>query len=327
MKRFLVIQTAFIGDVVLALPVAQRLHQMHPGCEVHFVVRRGNENLLQNHPCIQKTWIWDKKHQKIRNLLRLVKALRRIRFDEVYNLHRFGSSGFLTWRLKAGLKVGFDKNPWSRFYDRREKHAIPFEVDGAALHEVQRNLLLTDGKVMEPMRPLLYPSASDFDAVKSYAARIPYVVIAPASVWFTKQLPASKWKELMARFPAETTVYLAGAGSDSGLADSLLDGHPKAENLCGRLTLLQSAALMKNALRVYANDSAPLHFASAMNAPVTAFFCSTLPEFGFGPLSEDAEVIEVKGLECRPCGLHGYRECPKGHYKCGNEMPVHLAKL
>jgi ADP-heptose:LPS heptosyltransferase len=112
MKRFLVIQTAFIGDVVLALPVAQRLHTLHPGCEVHFVVRKGNESLVANHPWIQHIWIWDKRQDKIRNLFRLARKLRKLKFDAVYNLHRFGSSGFLTWRMKAAEKIGFDKNPW-----------------------------------------------------------------------------------------------------------------------------------------------------------------------------------------------------------------------
>jgi heptosyltransferase-2 len=55
-----------------------------------------------------------------------------------------------------------------------------------------------------------------------------------------------------------------------------------------------------------------------MNAPVTAFFCSTIPDFGFGPLSDDATILQTKeNLSCRPCGLHGHKECPEGHFKCG----------
>jgi heptosyltransferase-2 len=61
-----------------------------------------------------------------------------------------------------------------------------------------------------------------------------------------------------------------------------------------------------------------------MNAPVTAFFCSTVPEFGFGPLSDDAKIIQIQEkLECRPCGLHGHAACPKGHFKCGSEISVY----
>ena len=88
---------------------------------------------------------------------------------------------------------------------------------------------------------------------------------------------------------------------------------------CGRLNFLQSAALMKKAVMNYVNDSAPMHLASAMNAPVTAIFCSTIKEFGFGPLSDHAYIFEEKqDLSCRPCGLHGYKACPKGHFQCAH---------
>jgi heptosyltransferase-2 len=74
---------------------------------------------------------------------------------------------------------------------------------------------------------------------------------------------------------------------------------------------------MKGAIMNYVNDSAPLHFASAVNAPVTAVFCSTVPAFGFGPLSDVSFVVETDiPLSCRPCGLHGYKACPLGHFNC-----------
>ena len=96
-------------------------------------------------------------------------------------------------------------------------------------------------------------------------------------------------------------------------------------NLAGELSYLESCALMKGAKMNYVNDSGPLHMASAVNAPVTTFFCSTVPSFGFGPLSDQSTIIEVsEQLPCRPCGLHGHKSCPKKHFKCGNdiEMPI-----
>ena len=89
------------------------------------------------------------------------------------------------------------------------------------------------------------------------------------------------------------------------------------EVLAGNLNFLQSAALMQTAVMNYVNDSAPLHFASAMNAPVTAIFCSTIPGFGFGPLSAKNFIVETKmPLSCKPCTLHGRKSCPLGHYNC-----------
>ncbi len=88
-------------------------------------------------------------------------------------------------------------------------------------------------------------------------------------------------------------------------------------NVAGELSFLESAALIKNAVMNFVNDSAPMHLASAMNAPVTAIFCSTVPSFGFGPLSDRSVIVETKEkLDCRPCGLHGFKACPKGHFKC-----------
>ena len=78
---------------------------------------------------------------------------------------------------------------------------------------------------------------------------------------------------------------------------------------------------MTNATMNYVNDSAPMHMASAMNAPTTAIFCSTIPDFGFGPLSDQARIVETdENLECRPCGLHGFKKCPEGHFKCANTI-------
>ena len=86
---------------------------------------------------------------------------------------------------------------------------------------------------------------------------------------------------------------------------------------------MESAALMQKAKRCLVNDSAPLHIASAMNAPTTAIFCSTVPEFGFGPLAKDSIVVESqKKLECRPCGLHGKNACPESHFDCGFKINI-----
>ena len=145
--------------------------------------------------------------------------------------------------------------------------------------------------------------------------------MAPASVWFTKQWHPDQWKKLLALVPATTKVYLIGGPGDKEFCSQFEGIHPHTTNLCGELSLLQSAALMKDAQRVFVNDSAPQHFASAMNAPTTALFCSTVTDFGFGPLAEDSVVMETQlDLSCRPCGLHGHKECPLGHFKCAHSI-------
>src|SRR5690606_18059010 len=93
-------------------------------------------------------------------------------------------------------------------------------------------------------------------------------------------------------------------------------------NLSGELSIMQSAALMSGAAMNYTNDSGPMHFASAMDAPVTAVYCSTHPCFGFGPLSGNCRVVQVEDLYCKPCGLHGYPACPQGHFRCAHDINI-----
>jgi heptosyltransferase-2 len=168
----------------------------------------------------------------------------------------------------------------------------------------------------------LYPSQADLDFVTQWKNET-YYCLAPASVWFTKQAPPAVWQYVMEKFDEEgVRFYLLGGPNDYELCESikLISQRNNVHNLAGKLSLMQSAALMKDAKRNFVNDSGPLHIASAGNAPVSAFFCSTISEFGFGPLSNDSSVIEVKNLACRPCGLHGHTACPKGHFHCGNGL-------
>lgn len=324
--RFLIIQTAFLGDVVLATPVIEQLHRSFPQATIDFLLRKGNESLLKGHPLLNEVLIWDKKEGKLRNLYRMMLNVRRRKYDYVINLQRFASSGFIT-ALSGTRTAGFDKNPLSIFFSKRLPHQIG---DGKRTyqHEVERNLSLIHDLtgVNDIVRPKLYPSASDFETVNQYQGR-PYVTMSPASVWFTKQYAREKWVELINTIPIDYNIFLLGAPGDSALCDWIIQqtGRADALSLCGKLSLLQSAALMQKARMNYVNDSAPMHLASSMNAPVTAIYCSTVPYFGFGPLSEQSYIVEHPGpLSCRPCGLHGHKKCPEGHFRCALDIPVQL---
>jgi lipopolysaccharide heptosyltransferase II len=319
LKRILVIQTAFLGDVILATPVWENLHLKFPESRIDVVVKKGNEGLLAGHPFIENVYVFDKS-QKVKNLWKLGKMLRANRYDLVINLQRFASSGVLTILANGKESRGFEKNPLSLFFSKRFKHEMK-----PKWHEVDRNLQLISDIVPHPTRrPQLYPSASDIEKVQTYQIGT-YFCMAPTSVWFTKQAPEQIWLKLIGQQSNKAQIiYLLGAASDQQYLDEIVKkcGHSEVVNLAGQLTLLQSAALMSGAIRNYVNDSGPLHLASATNAPVSAFFCSTVPEFGFGPLSDQSTIIEVKALDCRPCGLHGHKNCPKGHFRCGNELQI-----
>ena len=317
MQKFLVIQTAFIGDVVLATALVEKLHQHYPGAAIDFMVRKGNEGLLAHHPYLNEVLVWTKQENKYRNLFSLLRKIRSKKYDVVVNVQRFAATGLLTAFSGAKTTIGFHKNPWSFAFTKKIKHVI--STADQPLHEVERNQLLIQELTDHiPAKPRLYPPDADYHKVRPLQQE-PYICIAPASVWFTKQFPAEKWSHFISALPAHYTIYLLGAPSDKELCEAIKNGttHSKVISVAGQLSLLQSTALQQFAVMNYVNDSAPMHFASAVNAPATAVYCSTVPSFGFGPLSDESFIVQTKEeLACKPCGLHGHKACPLGHFRC-----------
>lgn len=319
--KILIIQTAFLGDVVLATAVVEDLARQYPNAQIDFLVRKGNESILANNPHLNQVIIWQKKERKWKNWWQILQQIRQNRYDIVVNLQRFFSTGLWTFLSKAKTTVGFDKNPFSWSFTHAVKHVI-----GDGTHEVMRNRQLISPILQETNppqpRPVLYPSIQDKSTVKAYQ-NTPYVCIAPASVWFTKQFPVKKWQELIAALPKDWKIYLIAGKEDFLLCEKIAQNNSSVINLAGKLTLLQSAALMQQAIMNYTNDSAPMHLASAVNAPITAIYCSTLPIFGFGPVATRFFIIETqKKLECRPCGVHGKPVCPQKHFECAYSIEV-----
>lgn len=317
-SKILVIQNAFIGDAILGTGVLEKLHAEYPQAEFYYLVRKDASALFENHPFIKGLFIFNRKEGKWKELFRLSKEIRAQKFDLVITLQRFGSSGYLTWRSGARVKCGFSKNPFSFCFTHKIKHVI-----GDGTHETQRNQQLISSIASgDAAAPKLYPAQKHYDEVSGYVTK-EFITISPASVWFTKRWPAQKWIELINATSASTHIYLMGGPGDTSLCDEIKKGssHPAVSNLAGSFSFLATAALMQKASMNFTNDSAPLHICSAMRAPVTAVFCSTVPEFGFGPVNTNARIVQVKEkLDCRPCGIHGHKSCPKGHFKCALEI-------
>lgn len=314
-EKILIIQTASIGDTILVTPVIESLALAYPGSAIDILIKKGHEDLFSGHPGLRRVIAWDKSAWKYLNLLRIFSRIRREKYDLVLNAQRFISTGLLTAFSGAGTTVGFDKNPLSPLF----AHRVPHRFLNGGHHEIDRNLALARPFVGEPVRRIrLYPQKSDADAVAQLVSP-PYICMAPASLWYTKQYPEDRWVELIDQTNPRITVCLLGAASDHGKCDRIVKQTRRGNviNLAGKLSLLQTAALMKNAVMNFVNDSAPLHLASAVNARVTAIFCSTVPDFGFGPVADDAVVVQTdEPLTCRPCGLHGRKKCPEGHFLC-----------
>ncbi len=323
MQKILVIQTAFIGDVVLSTALLESLHKEYPDITLDILVRKGNEALFNNHPFINSVLIWNKKEKKYIHWLQILQQIRNADYDVVINVQRYAATGLWTAFSNAKIKIGFDKNPFSFLFTHKIKHLA--EQNG--LHEIQKNheLLSAIGD-MTLCKPKLYPSSTDVLKITSFQTK-PYICIAPASVWFTKQFPMEQWVKFLNDLVFEGTVYIIGGPGDKRLGDTIIASLPNSQNeivnLAGQLDFLASAALQAKAVLNYVNDSAPMHFATAVNAPVVAIYCSTIPDFGYGPLSAQSFIVQTQQqLTCRPCGIHGKKACPLGHFSCANTIQM-----
>jgi len=277
------------------------------------------EGLFRDHPFLHQVIVWNKAKGKYQRFFLVLKMVRKERYDAVINVQRFAFTGIMTAFSKAKIRIGFSKNPFSMFFSSSIPHHF---TEG--IHEVERNLTLiaalTNGSFVKPK---LYPTAIDNAKTSAYKSGI-YYTISPASLWFTKQYPQVKWIEFIRYIPAKFKIYLLGSKNDISLCEEIIrkSDHQGCINLAGKLSFLESASLMKDAGMNFTNDSAPMHLASAVNAPVTAVFCSTVPRFGFGPLSDDSVIVETGELYCRPCGIHGYQSCPEKHFRCATQINV-----
>ncbi|MEY3539306.1 MAG: hypothetical protein RL188_723 [Bacteroidota bacterium] len=320
-QKILVIQTAFIGDVVLATALIESLHLANPTAKITVLVRKGNEALFKTHPYLDQVMVWDKQQNKYGNWLQILLAIRKNHFDAVVNVQRYAATGLWTALSGATHKICFDKNPFAFLCT----HVIPHQSVGNGLHEIERNhALLAPLGNLPVSKPALYPAEADVKAVIAYQTA-PYICMAPASVWYTKQFPIHQWVKVLNSIPFEGPIYLLGGPGDKALNDQIIKSVQKQNliNMAGRLSFLASAVLQKGALLNYVNDSAPMHFASAVNAPVAAIYCSTIPAFGYGPLSSKSFIIETNtALSCRPCGLHGKKQCPLKHFNCAETIEL-----
>lgn len=322
-SSFLIIQTASIGDVVLATPLIEKLSFYFPDAQIDFLLKKGTEGVLSNNPKINNLIIWNKSEKKYKNLYHTIRMIRRRKYDFVIVVQRFFTAGLIAFLSKSKLISGFNKNPFSWFFNYKIIHQISKNIEKST-HEINRNLCLIE-KVCEnpdefPMK--IYPSKHDDARMSQYKTQA-YICIAPASLWFTKQYPVEKWIEFVSQIDPELRIYFLGSPDDYITSENInhTANLKNALNLCGKLTFMESASLMQNARMNFVNDSAPQHLASAVNAPVTSIFCSTVPAFGFGPKSSSSFIVETTvHLNCRPCGLHGFKSCPEKHFKCANSI-------
>jgi heptosyltransferase-2 len=315
----LVIQTAFLGDVVLTTPLLAALAQRHGPVDV--VTTPAAAPLVETHPSVRQVIPYDKRGRDrgLTGLLALVRRLAAARYEAAYLPHRSLRSAALAFLARVPRRVGF-ADGWPLLYTEVRRRS-------RSGHEIDRLLGLA-GAPAASLPPQLYPQPEDERIVDACLtdAEIAgdFVALAPGSIWGSKRWPY--YEELASRLADRLAVVVVGGVEDAEFGRSIAAAVKRAGgrvlDACGRLTLLQSAALIGRARVLVTNDSAPLHFASALGTRVVALFGPTVPEFGFGPIGAGDLALGVTGLVCRPCSDHGPPECPLGHHRCMRELQV-----
>jgi heptosyltransferase-2 len=326
----LVIQTSFLGDVILSTPLIAELARRGP---VDVLATPVGAAALANNPHIRSVIPYDKRGT-YGSALGLWETIREIRsrrpYDAAYLAQGSFRSGLLAIMTGAKERIGFTSSTGRALYTKQ----IPYRPDR---HHAERLWSLAMSDCADPpsrdqVRPRLYPSDEERRLIdlllrESGSTDEPFVALAPGSAWGTKRWPY--YRDLAKRLAEECRIAVVGSNADSALAGQILDAVPPACAINGiGLPLLASAELIGRARAIVTNDSAPQHLASAMGTPTLTIFGPTVPEFGFGPLAERHVIAGQEGLSCRPCHRHGPQRCPLGHWRCMRELtPEYITSL
>jgi heptosyltransferase II len=309
----LVIQTAFLGDVILSTGLLEALAERFGPVDV--VTTPAAAPLVETHPAVRRVVAYDKhgRDRGIDGFSRVVRALKRAKYARVFLPHRSLRSALLARLAGIPERIGFAGGPGSWSYTRR----VEVPRDG---HDAERQLALAGGQTARVSLGITSADRASADAwLAERGITGKFVALAPGSIWGTKRWPG--YAELAARI--EGPVVVVGGPDDIGLASQIArEGAGRVHSAAGALSLRASAALLERARALVTNDSAPLHLATAVGTPVIAIFGPTIPGFGFGPRGAEDVVVQREGLECRPCSRHGPHVCPLGHHRCMNEIRV-----
>lgn len=320
-KSVLVIQTAFIGDVVLTIPLLEAIKILWVETELDVMVRPPSDNLLETLPFIRRVWVYDKRgiERGLCGFLKWRRVLSRQKYDLAIIPQRYLRSALLAKSAKIPIRIGFNRGSGRIF------HTIVVPYKGYQ-HEILRNLDLLSpfGPLPQVDPPVTVPTEEDLHVVneklgnsegKSFAA------LAPGSVWFTKRWPEVYYKELCRSLMSSGyRVVLIGGAEDRALCSRIAAAIGRsALNLAGELTLRQSVEVLRRCAFLVTNDSAPTHLGVAAGTRVLTVFGSTIPDYGFGPYGAQNRTVGVE-IYCRPCTDHGRKECPEKHFRCLREI-------
>jgi heptosyltransferase-2 len=317
--RILVVQTGFLGDVILTTPLLAALRRHDPEAEITMLVTPSAVPLVRAHPALDHVIVDDKRgaDRGLRGLVGLVGRLRAGGYTVAVAAHKSIRTGMALRAAGIPRRVGFTTAPAARFYTDRVERPLD-RHDRDRLLGLLAPLGIAAGADAAP--PALGidadAAARAADLLAPLAAGRPLAAVCPGSAWRTKRWPMAAFAGLVRRLEADGYRCLVlGAPDEAALTAAVVRAAAAGVDLGGRTDLPLLAAIMERAAVAVTNDSAPMHVATAMGTPQVAVFCATVPAQGYGPLGPRAVVVE-RDLACRPCGRHGGERCPRGTDDC-----------
>lgn len=322
-RKILVIQTAFLGDAILTLPMIQKLKEKYSDSEISVLCIPSTKEIFDSSNSVDDVLVYDKKktQKSFPNLLKLFRLIRKRKYNIIYSPHRSAKSTFITFFSGAESTFGFNIAGLSFLYKTR----INYQKNN---HEVARNLDLigfdTSGdnwKILPEINinPEIREKINNFSVV---VENNKIVAIAPGSVWKTKIYPDKYFIDLIKLLIIDKYfIILIGGKEDEILCkgiEKLFSSQVKS--FSGQLTVRESVALLRHCSFLISNDSAPTHIGMIADIPVATIYCSTVPAFGFYPYNKFSNYISYDELDCKPCGIHGYKECPLKTFDCGYKL-------
>lgn len=314
MQKILIIRFSSIGDIVLTTPVIRCVKQQVKDVELHVVTKESFASLLSHNPYI------DKLHTFKNDITDLYETLRSEKFDLVIDLHK----NLRSLRLRQQLKIksyAFDKLNVRKFLavNFKMKHVLPQKHIVERYFEAVSDIgVVNDQKGLDfflDKRDELNVDGLFFDNTPTH-----YIALVAGGSYFTKKIPLAKLEEICSK--SQLPVLVVGGKEDQTIGNELQKKFTHVINTCGRFNINQSASLVKQAAWVISSDTGLMHIAAAFNKKIISVWGNTIPEFGMGPYLPNSEnkILEVKTLSCRPCSKLGYKKCPKGHFKCMNQL-------
>ena len=323
MKKILYIQTAFPGDAILSLPALEKLKEFNPNSSIDVLCISSTQEIFSASPYVDNVLVIDKRgeHKSFFSLINFAGELRNRKYDVIYSSHRSLRTSLLVLLSEVDETYGYSNSAIKYVY----KNVVSYHLNK---HEVQRNFDLIGFKYDENswrVQPKLNFSDSVNIKVANFIKEIDknkIIALAPGSIWATKRYPKEKWQEIVNYFSSRNfNVVLIGGKDDEELCESILqNSNGNVFNAAGKFSIVESIKLLSHCNLLISNDSAPTHFGMCAGIKVLTIYCSTIPQFGFFPYMFGSRFLSFDDLSCKPCGIHGYHECPLTHFNCAKKL-------